>query len=307
MTKNFDIYSPIFTNQEDSILFLKNSNLLPENKTCPLCLECTLKLLKDKSRTHGLFYKCFLCDKKIGVFSNTVFKGCKIKINIIFRFIYCFVANFDQIQSSIITSLDLKTIIELRKKIIMKIKEKKDELFKKIGGENIRVQVDETAICRGKIIINPSDTLDDDEKNEIQWLIGGIEEKNRNNVFLEIISNRQAPTILDVFRRNLNSGSIIITDGYPSYPSAVKDFKSKHIIVPHTEGFTNKEGDNTNMIENLWSHLKVEYKIRRGIMRHRMKDFIYEFYFKKVFIIKRNKDFFEKVFIKILKLLFENK
>ncbi|KAG0416762.1 hypothetical protein EQH57_1111 [Dictyocoela roeselum] len=94
--------------------------------------------------------------------------GTKIKINIIFRFIYCFVANFDQIQSSAITSLDLKTIIELRKKTIGKFKEKKDKLFKKIGGKNTRVQIDETAICRGKIIINPSDTLDDDENNEIQ-------------------------------------------------------------------------------------------------------------------------------------------
>ncbi|KAG0440812.1 hypothetical protein DMUE_1473 [Dictyocoela muelleri] len=80
---------------------------------------------------------------------------------------------------------------------------------------------------------------------------------------------------------------MIVSDGYPSYPSAVRSFGSEHKIVPHNVGFTNNEDYNTNSIENLWYRLKVEYKIRRGIQKERLIDFIYEFYFKKYFIKKR--------------------
>lgn len=54
-------------------------------------------------------------------------------------------------------------------------------------------------------------------------------------------------TVLDVFQKNINPAGIIIRDGYLSYPSAVKDFKSIDIIVPHTERFTNKK-----MIIPIW-------------------------------------------------------
>lgn len=56
-------------------------------------------------------------------------------------------------------------------------------MSRKIGGWNIRVQVDETVLFKRKIIINLSGTLDDDEKDKIQYLIRVIEENARNNVF----------------------------------------------------------------------------------------------------------------------------
>ncbi|KCZ77997.1 hypothetical protein H311_00980 [Anncaliia algerae PRA109] len=36
--------------------------------------------------------------------------------------------------------------------------------------------------------------------------------------------------------------SILITDCYPSYPSAVAKFGSDHKIVNHSEGFCNADG-----------------------------------------------------------------
>ena len=42
----------------------------------------------------------------------------------------------------------------------------------KIGGEGIRVQFDEIAICNGELIPNPSSTLDN--KPNVQWLVVGL-------------------------------------------------------------------------------------------------------------------------------------
>ena len=49
----------------------------------------------------------------------------------------------------------------------------------KIGGEGIGVQFDETAICNGELIPNPSSTLDN--KPNVQWLVRDLEERNCRN------------------------------------------------------------------------------------------------------------------------------
>ena len=44
-----------------------------------------------------------------------------------------------------------------------------------MGEEGINVQVDETAICNCKIL-EPSHTLQTEDNNSIQWLMGGLED-----------------------------------------------------------------------------------------------------------------------------------
>jgi transposase-like protein len=73
---------------------------------------------------------------------------------------------------------------------------------------------------------------------------------------MELINDRKSSTMLDLFRERVRPGSVIVTDGYPSYPSAVKNFCSEHEVVNHSIGFVNAEGGHTDQIENLWSHLK---------------------------------------------------
>ncbi|KCZ81149.1 hypothetical protein H312_01441, partial [Anncaliia algerae PRA339] len=75
--------------------------------------------------------------------------------------------------------------------------------------------------------------------------------------------------------------SILITDCYPSYPSAVAKFGSDHKIVNHSEGFCNADGINTNSIENIWSHLKKDYRERAGVKIERITLFLKEFQWKK--------------------------
>jgi hypothetical protein len=133
----------------------------------------------------------------------------------------------------------------------------------KIGGAGIRVQFDETAICNGRLIIKPSNTQDD--VFGTQWIIGDVVQNDSRQFILKLVPNRRAETIQSLFEECVFKESIIITDGYPSYPIAVRNFGSVHEVVNHSIGFVNESGAHTNQIENLWSHLKQEYRARGGV------------------------------------------
>lgn len=90
------------------------------------------------------------------------------------------------------------------------------------------------------------------------------------NFVLKLILNRKVPTIFNIFEENIVLGSIIITDGYPSYPSTVAIFKSCHKVVNHSVEFINTLRVYTNQIENMWSDFKYAFQkhsdINKGII-----------------------------------------
>ncbi|KAG0435390.1 hypothetical protein DMUE_4750, partial [Dictyocoela muelleri] len=231
---NLTFYSDIFIDINKTLDFLLHVGVLTNNKLCRICNAETLILIRTKTNPNRGFYRCKICKTKMTL-NNGFLKRSRVSLNILLRIIYTFTANFDIVQIEITTGLSKNTIIAYRKMIIEQIKNSKDQLFGKIGGPGIKVQIDETAICRGKIIINPSSTLDDDD--EIQWLVGGIEETEEKIFFLVIVPNREVENIYGVLENNVLPGSIIITDEFSSYPRAVRMFGSEHKIVPHNQGF----------------------------------------------------------------------
>ena len=76
-----------------------------------------------------------------------------------------------------------------------------------------------------------------------------------------------------MFDEHVVPGSIIVTDGYLTYPGAVAKFGSRHGVVNHSVGFVNAQGAHTNKIETLWSHLKHAYRKRGGINKRRIDFF----------------------------------
>lgn len=84
-----------------------------------------------------------------------------------------------------------------------------------------------------------------------------------------------------VIEKYLEKGSIVVTDGYSSYPSAIKELGYKHHLINHTVGFVNEDGFHTNNIENLLIRLKYEYRSRGGINECKFSLFLSEFIWKK--------------------------
>ena len=122
-----------------------------------------------------------------------------------------------------------------------------------------------------------------------QWLVGGIEENNRQRIFVQLVPDRKIETLYNVLCDNVFPGSIIRTDGYPSYPEAVKRFDAEHQIVNHTLGFSNEDNQTTNTIEGLWSNLKSFYRRRHGLQKENHKNFLSEFVWRKKNIPERSK------------------
>jgi hypothetical protein len=159
------------------------------------------------------------------------------------------------------------TYIEIKDILVSIISSTTPEVIK-IGGTGIRVQIDETAICNGLVVSNPSNRYDNIPK--IQWIVGGVVEGNCRQFFLKLVPNRKWDTILEVFNECILPGTIIFTDDYPSYPRAVETFGSEHERVNHSLGVVNETGGHTNQIENIWSHMKQDYRRKEGINHDRI-------------------------------------
>lgn len=250
-----NLYSEIFLSPKNAIEFLKINGFINDRITCSKC-SSQMKILKRSRLADGYGYVCTSqnCKRAVSVMC-CLSKKTKLPVHKFLRAIYAFLNNFDISQSLSICEISAPCYIKIKTEIIELIKEinRKSE---KIGGRNIEVQLDETAIYNGRIITDPSNTNDDLEG--IQWIFGGVTNDEQKNLFLKLVPNRRSETLLNVLRMSVNTGTLIVTDGYASYPRAVREFGSDHKVVNHCNGFVNDEGFHTNIIENVWSHFKTE-------------------------------------------------
>lgn len=284
MTEIKNIYSEPFLNSKNAFSFLLENGNLTDTKQCSKC-SSTSRILKTKRRKDGYAYICTnqQCKKVVSI-SCSFQLETKVMIHLLLRVIYCFVCNYDNSQAVSICEVSEPLYIKIKKYILQKIK-KINQRDNKVGGLNVEVQLDETAICNGRIISDPSNEMDG--LDGVQWIFGGVVKGRPSELFMKLVPNRRKETILRVMREFIKRNSIIVTDGYPSYPPAVHDFESVHIIVNHSEGFRNNDGYTTNYIENVWSHFKTEYRSRHGLPHSQIELFIEEFVFRKKHLLKK--------------------
>ncbi len=118
-----------------------------------------------------------------------------------------------------------------------------------IGGTGKKTEVDETVLCRRGVIRNPSSS-DDDIKDTV-WILGIIDSQNKDSFYVKRIENRRIKTITEALEDVVGVGSILASDGYPSYPSVAANLGLVHKVINHSEGFKSKEGVHTKNIEIL--------------------------------------------------------
>lgn len=305
-----DLFDPCFQTNEASIAFLVDHGFLPSVIPCNICRSHNSdEQMTISNCSSFLFKQIYRCPKKtcksrLSLTNGFGFGNIRVEYFKVLRMFYCWTYNYTLYQAIGLCKVSENTYITLKDLILEKFgEEPEDEI--KIGGEDIRVQLDETAICNGMIISNPSSTYD--VIPGVQWILGGVVEGNCREFFMEIVPNRRADTIEDLLKRRVKTGTVCITDGYPSYPSAVKNFGSIHEVVNHSIGFVNPQGGHTNQIENLWSHFKQEYRSRSGLNHDRIPLFLKEFIWKKRNLKYDDQDSIRKGFIKVLYMFLPNK
>lgn len=296
--KNF--FSSIFQSNDAAINFLLENEHITNSRICPKCGKI-MNINKCDRRING---KAYICSgrncKKIISISLLLLETIKVEIKLLLRVVYAFVMNYDNAQAIANCEISEPTYIKIKTIIVNCISEF-NKTAPKIGGENIEVQLDETAICNGKIIVCPSSSLDDVEG--VQWILGGVEKTENKRLFMTLIPNRKKEVLLELFNNHIKRDSILITDGYPSYPWAVREFGSQHIVVNHSIGFKNAQGFTTNSIENIWSHFKNSYRSKHGLNHNRISSFIDEFLFRKRFLQYKTIEVYRNTFKLILSLL----
>lgn len=293
-----NMYDKIFIENEACFEYLISSGII---KPSIPCLGCTkyMTIQNNEREINKKIYKCtnYKCRRSKTILINFNSGMLKIPLMLQLRAIYFYVCNIPNYFAFPNSEFTEKSFVKLRKLLIKKCKGIILKNKRPLGGEEKTVQIDETAFKKGMIIRNPS-THNDDDPQTI-WLIGVVEEGS-GRAFLEFVQNRKINDVSRFIKNNVLKGSVIKTDGYPSYIKAVKDNECEHIVVSHKNGFRNEMGHTTNTIEGLWSLLKHDIKKRKGINRNILKDYIYEFLWRYSKIKNTNTDTWSDEFYNLL-------
>ena len=102
-----------------------------------------------------------------------------------------------------------------------------------LGGPGVIVEVDETVLCRRRVIRCPSN--EDDSIADTVWIVGGVDSTPERNFFLQIVPNRQIVNMTAAMRSKIRPGSILRKDGHASYPGVADILALEHQTVNHSE------------------------------------------------------------------------
>ncbi|KAG0433828.1 hypothetical protein DMUE_5384 [Dictyocoela muelleri] len=125
-----------------------------------------------------------------------------------------------------------------------------------LGGQ-YKVQIDETLKGKDKLLLCPS--IKDDNQPGSTYLVGLIEQ-NSGRMIIEIVPDRKIKRMTKLIRNYVLVETTTITDGYLSYPRAIRNYFCMHKVVILSRGFKNNERYQTNNIENLWSQFNYYVK-----------------------------------------------
>ena len=143
---------------------------------------------------------------------------------------------------------------------------------KKLGGENVEVQMDEAAI--GKAKYNRGKGL----KRRIQWVVGAIDKAN-HRVAVRFVEKRDQNTLLQFALDTIQKGSKVYTDEWKAYCS-LSAHSFKHKTVNHSKNFKvisdNGEVVHTNNIESLWRTMRDFLQIHHYRKRELMDSYVCE-------------------------------
>lgn len=113
------------------------------------------------------------------------------------------------------------------------------------------------------------------------WVFGLAQRKENNKgqkCYMQIVPDREAPTLLSIVFEKCLKGSIIYSDCWSSYNKISKLNEYQHQTVNHSYNFLDPDtGTCTNLIECLWNVSKQKFKEIKGCKRAYVQSYIDEF------------------------------
>ena len=191
----------LFRNEEDTIIWCQEKGLLNCDVFCENCGDKLIYYNED-----NIFrYQKRKCNKNLSLFSGTIFEKSKIGLSKIMLLIYewsidstiCSTAFEYNISKNYVSNWFLK--FRILASIFHLI-----EKAQSIGVPGKIVEVDECLLVknkyhRGRILSGQ------------RWIFGDIV-TNTTDCFIEFVNNRSRKTLIEVIKRRIMPGSIIISD-----------------------------------------------------------------------------------------------
>ncbi|RUS68477.1 hypothetical protein EGW08_023761 [Elysia chlorotica] len=119
-----------------------------------------------------------------------------------------------------------------------------------------------------------------------RWVFGGICPATGEG-FLQMIPDKSAATLLPLIQEHIAPGSIIHSDGNPSYNNIVNlpvNPPYQHLVVVHDRNFVDPiTGACTNHIECFWKNCKRKFKYMCGVQNTNLGSHLDEFMWRERF------------------------
>ena len=272
-----------------SIKTLQNLGLLTSYQKC-FCGD-QMFLVKRKSADDGYQYKCQLCNKRKSIRVGTIFEFSRLPLWKIFIFIVTIIQHpnmtYEEIRKHVQIASN-STIKEWKDIVTDFMASKLDEEYMKIGGKDVIVQIDETAISKRKYDVGRI------LRNQQHWMVGGIDENG--NFFLKITQKRNKEILERIILDNVEEESTIWTDGWKGYNS-LKDLGFIHGTVIHKRRFVSPEGVHTNRIEATWGAFKRKYRNATNKTPETLPSYVADFMFRRKYYGKELSTLFKYIMV----------
>ena len=257
-------YFKLFMNLPDTLMwFLEN---ILENRS-PTCNHCNSKMMLIKRYECPHEWRCKKCRHTISFFYKTSFMNIKTEFNKIMLIILLKWINTPQRQIIYITGLTKRTIrvweTIMRSICTVYLKEHPTIL----GGPGKTVQIDEAIIRKRK--------YNRGQRKEQIWVFGAVEDdKNDRNVFLSLVPDRRANTLIPLIVKHIRPGTSILSDEWGAYDALDYYADYDHKTVNHSLFFKDPITKVcTNRIEGVWSHLRRSFP-KNGVRTKYLRDYI---------------------------------
>ena len=93
-----------------------------------------------------------------------------------------------------------------------------------------------------------------------------IIQRSDRKVYLEIVPDNSAETLMPIIKKIVKRGSTVYSDGWRAF-SKLKDKGYNHVVINHSISYSDGKGGHTNNVEGFWSFAKHRLRKFNGISR----------------------------------------
>lgn len=271
---------PIVNNTTDDIIkYLFSKSVLKEDLPCKSCAQ-PMSVKKYTRNKDGFAFRCLqtTCSNYRKYFSiriGSIFEKYRFHLSVGIKLLWKW--TLDETYADIMTEVDVhhQVLIDFYDDLRTYCSRYFLENPIYLGGGGIACQIDES-LFRHKPKYHRGRATD----YEI-WVFGIADTScNPSKIYMQIVDDRSASTLLPIITRVCRKGTIIVSDQWKAYNN-IKKIGYEHLTVNHSLHFVDPQTQaNTQAIESYWAKVKYRIKIKKGVYGDKLELYLQEWMWK---------------------------